>query len=230
MRDGDFGDRLLQYWMARAFEGESQIQENIQWDVQSKGWIPVAQALGAVVGLLMTFAGAALMLVTAPRLEGLGTLAVAALGLAVSLPGALLAYRQVRELVDPFGKTSPVERKLLPLIEDIFNVSQEEEPPRRVVEVRTELGEYVTDSKVLGLDEDRLAAFAKELVRCGWDLAESRWGTYSPVFASYTEYRATRTIMEDHGLVRRVNPRVPNSGYEMTRGGMAAVRAIADSM
>jgi len=140
---------------------------------------------------------------------------------------SLLAYNMTMHVREPFGFESPFEKRYLELYErQLF----EEQPEQvRIVEVRTEKGEYVTDSKALGLDEDRLAAFARELARCGWDLAESRWGTYSPVFASYAEFRATRKVMEDHGLIRRVNPRVQNSPYQMTRGGMAAMRAIANS-
>ena len=139
---------------------------------------------------------------------------------------SLLTYNLTMHLREPFGFESPFERRYLDLYER-ERFGTEPEPVKRVLEVRTENGAYVTDSDALGLDEDKLIRFARELINANWDLTESRWGSFSQVFASYTEYRATRSVMESNGLIRKVNPKAANSPYEMTRGGKAAFNTIA---
>jgi len=201
----------------------------------SVGAVAVRRAFGgegivkALVGWLLAALGvmlAVFLWATARRDPDPWTVAALLAGPGMLYGFSLLAYNMTMHLREPYGFESPFEKRYLELYEEQM-LGDEPEEQRIIVEVRTDKGEYVTDSGALGLDPERLATFARELERCGWDLAESRWGTHSPVFRSYAEYRATKKAMESHGLIRRVNPRARNSPYEMTRGGMAAMRAVA---
>lgn len=183
-----FGESLLKFWFARALEGESQIQEHIQWDRETKGLVPLVQAAGVALGVGSVVVGLALMGWGATRainvhitptdalLAGVllalalvilaiaarfifrmaqpivsASLAVAVFllvvvgvlmalfgeldtGAGLALAGATailvaglsLAYRQLVDLLDPFGKTSPVERMMRPYLAQLFTGQQEQ--------------------------------------------------------------------------------------------------------
>lgn len=142
-KDG-FGESLLKFWMAKALEGESQIDEHVEWNAHTKGWLPVSQALSMIFGMLLMATGIWLVFVVAAgqaaaEHETWALLALA-VGLALGVPGGILVYRQGRDLIDPYGKTSPVERMLMPYLAKLFDVEEEEEEgetPGRMVPVRS---------------------------------------------------------------------------------------------
>lgn len=59
-----------------------------------------------------------------------------ALGLAFVVPGLALAYRQLVDLVDPFGKISPMERALVPYLGALFGQDEPEQKYSRFVPYR----------------------------------------------------------------------------------------------
>jgi hypothetical protein len=181
--DGSTWKTLIQAWVLKGMEGESQIQEHIQWDLRTKGWMPLFQALGAVIGLNMIAVGLSflgwgtgrladieiafsdgmlvgtlfcllfavlmvvfgrllntstrivvivftlllsLMIVSAVivalrqnKLDTWGTIAVI-FAPSILIPGMALAYRQLFDLFDPFGKTSPLERMVRPHLAELM--------------------------------------------------------------------------------------------------------------
>jgi len=190
----DLTSAIVKLWIARALEGESQIDEHIQWNVESKARVPLTQMLTAVIGLLAVLLGLALIAAQLAHLLDLrltpadylfllslflillvvltaavrvyaaqssrgvvailvaalltvlmaGILAAAqsarndfsplraaamAIGLALLLPGIALTYRMLVDLVDPFGKTSPMERMLYPHLSQIFGQTTAPAPP-----------------------------------------------------------------------------------------------------
>lgn len=197
----DFSRAILQFLIAKSFEGESQIDERIDWNAETKGRVPLVQALTATVGLTMSMVGLfllgwqatwllgldldvfgallvatfalilLLLLMAAIRaltnsysagvlvvlaaslviLLAMGALAYASdrelsmwhgfaliAGMALLMPGLALTYRQLADLIDPFGKTSPLERMLYPYLGTIFGEQGEpvQPEPRRLVPFR----------------------------------------------------------------------------------------------
>lgn len=133
---------------------------------------------------------------------------------------SLLAYNMTMQLREPFGFESPFERRYLDLYErQLFPDDQGRQV--RVLEIRSERGEFVTSDETLGLSEEDLVKFARELAR-DWNLAESRWGK-APPFESYPQYRATRAVMERQGLARKTP-----TGFEITPRGRIVFRRLAE--
>jgi hypothetical protein len=131
-----FGEKLIQLMLLRSMEGESTIQESIQWNRETKGIVPLVQAGGLLAGLIVTAIGFGIVFGALDALNrgDPGGRTQVMIGLVVAIPGILLAYRQGRDLLDPFGKTSPMERMLRPHIANMLMGPQEEAeegtPPR----------------------------------------------------------------------------------------------------
>lgn len=190
----NFGDVLLKMIMARAAQGESQIEEHIERNAHTAASMPLAQAFVAGVGVLSTVVGlaaigsqaaflfgwrllpgdylliaviglliivvsfaavriladqysAAAVGVVVGGLVGLVIVALIAallshrdsltwwragliaLGLAALIPGVALSYRQLVDLVDPFGKTSAMERMIKPYLSQLFGGTEPEPEP-----------------------------------------------------------------------------------------------------
>lgn len=240
----DFTGMILKILAARWFEGESQIQEHIDWTPKTKGMVPLAQAATAAVGILALLVGLGMLgwgtgqvidveitvmdavlvgvmvcvllvvslavarwvLKTGPTVviagfallvmvvmlvaltgalagDGMAAPAVVALGLAPAflVAGGALAYRQLQDLLDPFGKTSPAERMVAPYISQLFGSGQGEvrrlTVPYRVngalrapVAAAREDGEPIVEVHV---DDMALAEFIDEAARRG--LARRSW-------------------------------------------------------
>lgn len=183
--------------------------------------------------LALTWALAFLLLVALAEFETTWGVAVAFVGVAVGAASMPFAYNQWKDLTVPYWRESPhekaIQQQLFPAIGDMMlSGGGQGETVRTVLEVRTENGEYVTDTDVLELSVDAALRFADELVRAGWDLKEARWGAFHEVFASYPAYRNTRAAMERSGLVRKSNPGASNSTFEMTPRGRAVMRRLAN--
>ena len=192
-REDDFTNSLLKLWMARALEGESQIEERIDWNTETKGRVPLVQMATAAIGLLAVLVGLGLLgsqaawlfdldltigdyllvtvfgllvcllvmaavrvlsntnnrntvlLVTGAILVVLVGAILAAVvskrqeldilhsgaimfGIALFLPGLALSYRQLTDLVDPFGKTSPMERMIYPYLDVLLGAQAQPDP------------------------------------------------------------------------------------------------------
>jgi hypothetical protein len=146
------------------------------------------------------------------------------LGPAAMYAGGLLTYNMTVHLRDPFGFKSPFETRFMDWLDRKFLEEEDapgQPPSVQVLEVRTENGAYLGDSKTLGMEADTLRKFSTALEVADWDLTESRWakGTF---FETYTAYRAFRSSATSLGLVRRVG-----SGFEITPRGRSFFRRIA---
>lgn len=135
---------LLKAWLFRGATEESTISEHIQWNLQTKGCLPIMQAAGVSLGLTAGVLGLWFILgiyVDAQRNAYAWSWVPAAIGFIVLVPGALLAFHQSKALLDPFGKTSALERKMLQYVDLLFGVNLDqqdgEELPERLLPVRS---------------------------------------------------------------------------------------------
>ena len=63
----DFMGAIIKLWIARALEGESQIDEHVEWNVETKARIPLFQTLTAMAGIAATLVGLFLTAVVLTR-------------------------------------------------------------------------------------------------------------------------------------------------------------------
>jgi hypothetical protein len=236
----DFRKALLQMLMIRGFTGESEIKEHINWDVQTRGKVPLVQAFTGMVGIFCILVGLFLLggqvgvltgldltpadylfaavlgltaflvvmglLYRAMRSATQGTVAIlaaglalilvlamisavagaaerftiwrglaSALGIVLLLPGLALAYRQLVDLIDPFGKTSPMERMMVPYLAHLF-IGEPIAPapparliPRRVAGQLTDAVSYApeVDHYDIAREDLDFVAFIAEAARYG---------------------------------------------------------------
>jgi hypothetical protein len=136
MTQDSFGEQLLKLMLVRTLEGESQIDEHIQWNRETKALVPLAQALTVAVGITATVTGLIFIAIAVWEPK---TWPLALLSLALIPAGLLLTYRQARELLDPFGKLSPMERMIRPYVGQLFTVDPPQPQPgkERIVLLRT---------------------------------------------------------------------------------------------
>lgn len=239
----DFGSKLLQLLLVRAMEGESQIKETLEWNRETKGIVPLVQALGVMAGLAAMSLGLGMLGWGATRavdvhidlggtlligvllllgLSGIYGLArhffqtspvIVAAGLGVILflvllaalllaifggrldlwavlalvasppvlvAGIALGYRQLIDLLDPYGKTSPVERQMFPYLGELFVGSQEQakrlDVPYRINgEMREPASELMDGEPIVRIHRDDLALieFISEAAQRG--LSRRKW-------------------------------------------------------
>jgi len=145
-------------------------------------------------------------------------------GLGLIFAGSLLTYNMVMVLRDPYGWQSPFEREFIDLYKrDLFGPEGEDEVRVSILEVRGEDGEYIGDTKVLGMDPETAVSFARELIRLDWNLTESKWGK-TQWFYSHPKYRDTRNRMERNGYCRQLQ----DSTFEVTSRGRVFFRRLAE--
>jgi hypothetical protein len=112
--------------MAKALEGESKIDEHIQWNVETKARVQLWQAFTLGVGILVMVIGVVLLIVAGLVADSWRGWAWLLVGLVPCflVPGWRLTHRQWHELKDPFGKTSPMERMVQPYIEQLLGAQE----------------------------------------------------------------------------------------------------------
>lgn len=262
MARDDFGSMFMRFWMARMMEGESQIQEHIEWTPRTKGLVPLAQAATMFLGLLAVVLGLGLLAWGATRvvevdlsaldallagvllglllllavvavqslLQGsaasvvggfgalVGLVAVAGLVLALTrdrldapaawavatapvlmVAGGALAWRQMLDLVDPFGKVSAMERRIAPYIPMLFEGPEQAE--RLVIPYRVN-GELREPAAAMRADGEPIVRARRE------DVA----------LVEFIREAETRGLSRRGWLRRnRANVVLPRSGMEVGR-------------
>lgn len=230
----DSSSDLLRYLIAQGVTGESEIKEHVEWKPDTKAWVQLAQAVTVFVGLIALCSGAALI---AYGLMEFGaewwSLPAIGVGTCLVISGALLTYRQSRELLDPYGKMSPMERMLKPYMGDVFG-GMAIDPEGRVlprhtieVQVKDKKTTNFLDAAWLELSDDSLVAFARGL-SAGRGLAEGAWSKDRTAFPQgINEFRAVRSRLVQAGLVRREST-ARNAAFVLTAAGKTGFQAIVD--
>ena len=152
--------------------------------------------------------------------------------MALSIVGIpVLSLTAWRFLIEIFNPTYPPD-KSMNLMERLVKgwtgaapEPEPEQPSSQIIEIRAENGSLNGTTQGWGLSPQAVKVFAAELWRAGWDLAESRWGGFSPVFESYPHYREVRTDMQRQELIRKSRA----GTYTMTDKGKQVFRAIVNS-
>jgi len=127
-------------------------------------------------------------------------------------------------------------RRLLWAIETMTGIDLDQDgavgnAEKRRLEVELKLSErstVIVDSEWLEIDDAQLSAFALGLMG-GRKLTEAAWGKDRAAFPEgINQFRAFRERIEGAGLIRRINPDVASSPYEVTPAGRAVFGRIAE--
>ena len=171
--------------------------------------------------------------VTGSLVGGLIAYAVKALG----YPGEILPLAGGLALAIAAGTwlllLSDVRRRLLWAVErvtgqDLNHDGATGDPTKRVLEVHVKDGGQtrIVGADWLGIDDDRLIAFARGVIG-GRGLAEGAWAKDKTAFPKgINEYRKLRGRLLEAGLIQKVSA-AGNVGFELTHAGRAVLGRLA---
>lgn len=125
-------------------------------------------------------------------------------------------------------------RRLLWAVERWFEVDLDRDsyigsPARRTLEVNLRDGHHheLVGAAELKMDDKNLIRFAQGL-HGGRKLTEGEWGNDSAFPSGINEFRRVRSRLLQRKLIEPIYPGRTNSPFQLTRGGKAFVREIAE--